>query len=301
MIVISGSHGLVGSSLVPRLTARGHDVRLLVRHAPRSPNERRWRPEAGEIDATSLDGAGVVINLAGENIAQRWTAVAKRRIRDSRVDGTALLAATIAGRLPKPRALINASAVGIYGDRGDEELDEASASGGGFLASVCREWEAATAPAAAAGVRVAMLRTGVVLSKAGGALPKLALPFRFGVGGRVGSGRQWTSWITLDDMVRGLLHIIDDDALAGPINLTAPNPVRNEELARALGHALHRPARVPVPAFAIRLALGEMGVESLLASQRARPTKLAARGFAFEHATIAAALAALYGERADHP
>jgi len=290
VIVISGSHGLIGSALVKALEARGHDVHRLVRGAPRSPSEIAWNPEAGTIDAAAIDGATVVINLAGENIAQRWTRDARRRIHDSRMRGTSLVAQTITALPNKPRVLVNASAIGIYGDRGEEELDERSAAGDGFLASVCRDWERATAPASDAGIRVAVLRTGVVLAHDGGALPKLLVPFRLGVGGRIGNGRQWMSWIALGDVVRAVLHIVDDAALAGPIDLVSPNPVRNADLARTLGRVLHRPALIPVPAWAIRLALGKMGVESLLASQRVRPARLLERGFTFEQPTLESAL-----------
>lgn len=295
MIVISGSHGLIGSALVKALAARGHEVRRLVRRAPRSSGEITWNPEAGTIDRAALHGASVVINLAGENIAQRWTRGARRRIHDSRVQGTTLVARTIAALPDKPSLLVNASAVGIYGDRGDEALDERSAPGTGFLAGVCRDWEAATAPASDAGIRVAMLRTGVVFATGGGALPKLLLPFRLGVGGRIGTGRQWVSWIALGDAVRAVLHIVNDDVLVGPIDAVSPNPVRNAELAHTLGRVLHRPALIPVPATAIRLALGAMGVESLLASQRARPARLLERGFTFEQPTLESALRAALG------
>lgn len=295
MIVISGSHGLVGSALVTALEARGDDVRRLVRHAPRSPDEIAWNPDAGTIDVAALEGVRVVVNLAGENIAQRWTRKAKRRIRDSRVQGTTLIARTIAALSDKPGLLVNASAVGVYGDRGEEELDERSAPGAGFLASVCRDWEAATTPASDVGIRVAMVRTGVVIARDGGAVPKLLLPFRLGFGGRIGNGRQWMSWIALGDVVRALLQIVDDAALVGPINAVSPNPVRNEDLARALGRVLHRPAFVPVPTTAIRLALGTMGVESLLASQRARPARLLERGFGFGWPTVESALRAALG------
>ena len=192
----------------------------------------------------------------------------------------------------KPGLLVNASAVGIYGDRGEEELDDRSAAGAGFLASVCRDWEAATAPVSDPGIRVAMLRTGVVFARDGGALPKLVLPFRLGVGGRIGSGRRWMSWVALSDVVRAVLYIVDDEALAGPIDVVSPDPVRRAELVRTLGWILHLPAVIPVPASAIRVPLGRMGVESLLASQRARPARLLERGFTFERATLEAALRA---------
>ncbi|MFI5228550.1 MAG: TIGR01777 family oxidoreductase [Gemmatimonadales bacterium] len=290
MIVISGSTGLIGSALVASLTARGHEVRQLVRRTQRGGDEITWHPDAGELDPRAFDGADAVIHLAGENIAQRWTSGARQRIRDSRVHGTSLIARTIAALPRKPRALVNASAIGIYGDRGDEELDEWSATGRGFLANVCREWEAATSAASDAGVRVAMLRTGVALSRGGGALAKLLPPFRAGLGGRIGSGRQWMSWIALSDLVRAVLHIVDDETLAGPVDIVAPNPVRNADFARTLGRVLRRPAVIPLPGPAIRLLFGAMGVETLLASQRVRPAKLLERGFAFEHPTLESAL-----------
>jgi uncharacterized protein (TIGR01777 family) len=245
---------------------------------------------AGRLDGAAIEGVDAVIHLAGEPIAQRWTAGAKRRIRDSRVRGTALLAKTIGSLARPPRVMVSGSAMGIYGDRGDEVLDETSALGSDFLAEVAREWEAASEAAARAGVRVVNIRTGLVLSPRGGALAKLLLPFRLGVGGRVGSGRQWVSWIGLDDTVGAIRHAMSTEALAGPVNLAAPNPVTNAELAATLAKVLGRPAILPVPAAAMRLAFGAMGRSTLLASQRMRPRRLLETGYAFRHPTLEAAL-----------
>ena len=289
MIVISGSSGLIGSALTASLMSRGRPVRRLVRREPRS-GEAGWDPERGRLDANALDGADVVVNLAGASLAQRWTADVRHRIRQSRVSGTSLISRAIAARPTKPRLLVNASAIGIYGSRGDERLDEDSALGDDFLARVCKDWEAATAPASDAGVQVVLVRTAMVLSRKGGALPKLLTPFRLGVGGRFGSGRQWVSWIALDDLVRALSFIIATRTLSGPVNLAAPNPVRNAELASTLGHVLGRPAVIPVPAFAISLLFGQMGEDTVLASQRVAPSRLAASGFEFEQPTLDAAL-----------
>jgi uncharacterized protein (TIGR01777 family) len=245
---------------------------------------------AGRLDPTHLEGIDAVVNLAGENIGQRWSAETRTQIRESRVRGTRLLAEALAGRTTAPRILINASAVGYYGDRDDEELDESSSNGTGFLAGVCRDWEAATRPAADAGVRTVLMRSGIVLSADGGALTRMLTPFRFGVGGRLGSGRQWTSWISLDDMVRAIRFAMRDARVSGPINVVAPNPVTNADFATALGAALHRPAMLPVPAFALRAVFGEMADETLLASQRARPRALLASGFEFAQPTVDSAL-----------
>jgi uncharacterized protein (TIGR01777 family) len=261
----------------------------------RSERQRRagdalWDPAAGRLDPNALDGVDAVVHLAGEPIAQRWTAAAKRRIHDSRVRSTELLARTIASLARPPRVLVSGSAMGIYGDRGDEELDETSAVGRDFLATVATKWEAAAEPAARAGVRVVNVRTGLVLSPHGGALAKLLLPFRMGVGGRVGSGRQWVSWIGLDDVVGAIMHAIGTEALAGPVNVAAPAPVTNAELTETLARVLRRPAILPVPAFAIRLAFGEMGEATLLASQRMRPRRLLESGYRFHYPTLESAL-----------
>ena len=240
-----------------------------------------------------IDSVDAVVNLAGENIFQRWTPSARRRIRDSRVSTTGAIADAIAAAPRKPRVLLSGSAIGIYGNRGDEVLDEASALGDDFLASVCKDWEAATQPAEQTGVRVVHLRTGIVLARGGGALGKMLLPFRLGLGGRLGSGRQWTSWISLPDHVNAMLFLLDTVTAAGSANLVAPEPVRNSEFARTLGRTVHRPAALPVPAFALKLALGTMAEDTVLASQRVTPRKLDQWGFRYEHRRIDVALSAI--------
>jgi uncharacterized protein (TIGR01777 family) len=289
-IVMSGASGLIGSALAPALASRGHEVVPLVRRQPRS-GERAigWDPEAGTIDRAALEGSDVVINLAGENVFGRWTEDKKRRIRESRVNGTRLISETIAGLARRPSVLLAASAIGYYGDRGDEELTEQSSPGDDFLAQVTRDWEAASAPAARAGIRVVNLRFGVVLSPAGGALGTMLPPFRLGLGGHVGSGTQFLSWIAIDDAVGAILLALDTTAIAGPLNITAPEPVTNRDFAKTLGRVLGRPAVLPVPAFVLRMAFGE-GAEMLQGGQRARPARLLASGFQFRHADIEAAL-----------
>jgi len=288
---ITGASGLVGRSLVPFLTSDGHEVRRLVRSRDRlRPGDVYWNPAAGEIDAAALDGLDGVIHLAGETVSERWSAAHKRAIMESRVQGTGLLARTLAGLPSPPRVLVSASAVGYYGDGGDGELDESSPQGTDFLAGVARAWEEAAAPAAARGIRVVHPRLGVVLSPAGGALERLLPPFRMGAGGKIASGRQWMSWIALDDVVRALHFLLVTDSLAGPVNLTAPNPVTNADFARTLGHVLHRPAVATVPALALRLMFGEMADTMLLAGQRVLPRKLLAAGFTFRHQTLEEAL-----------
>ena len=290
-IAITGSTGLIGSALAEELRAGGHTVRRLVRsERHRRPGDALWDPAADRLDPRALDGIDAVVHLAGEPIAQRWTTEAKRRIRESRVRGTELLARTIASLAQPPRVLVSGSAMGIYGDRGDEELDETSAFGRDFLAAVATAWEAAAEPAARAGVRVVKIRTALVLSPRGGALAKLLLPFRLGAGGRVGSGRQWVSWIGLDDAVGAISYALGTDALVGPVNLAAPAPVTNAELTETLARVLRRPAIVPVPAFVMRLVFGEMGEATLLASQRMRPRRLLESGYRFRYPTLEAAL-----------
>jgi uncharacterized protein (TIGR01777 family) len=292
-VAVTGSTGLVGRALVAALEAEGYAVRRLVRHAPRGPGEAAWQPTAATIDAGALDGAVAVVNLAGETIAQRWTAARRTRIVESRVKGTDLIARTIASMAGAKPALINASAVGIYGDGGDAVLDESSASGDGFLADVCRAWEGATAAARDSGARVVLARTGVVLSPDGGAMQRLLVPFRLGVGGRVGSGRQWMSWIALEDHVRALAHLVRSPTLSGAVNCTAPKPATNAEFTRAFARALRRPAVFPVPAMALRAVFGEMADETLLVSQRVVPTRLVADGFTFRQPDIDRALSSL--------
>jgi uncharacterized protein (TIGR01777 family) len=234
----------------------------------------------------------VVINLAGESLAQRWTADVKRKILDSRVNGTALLSRTIASLAAKPRVFLSGSAIGIYGSRGDEVLDETSTLGKDFLAQVCKDWEAAAAPAASVEVRVVLLRTGLVLSKHGGLLQKILPPFRMGIGGRLGDGKQWMSWIARDDYARAIADLLRADALSGPVNLVSPTPVTNELFTHTLGRVLQRPTLLTVPKFAMKLAIGEMADEMALASQRVRPKRLLESSFQFEHPTLESALRA---------
>lgn len=290
IIVVTGATGFIGHSLVNRLRMRGHTVRRLVRSAASTPDDFLWDPARGSIDPAALPGAIAVVHLAGESIAHRWTPQRKAAIRDSRVQGTALIARTIAA-LPGPKpALLSGSAVGYYGDRGDELLDETSAAGADFLASVCVEWERATQPAADAGARVVLMRSGIVLDGNGGALKRLLPPFRLGVGGPIGSGRQWMSWIALEDHLRAVEHILWTDQLRGPVNLVAPAPVTNAEFASTLGRVLARPALLPVPAFALELLYGEMAETTILAGQRVMPRALTGAGFSFSLPTLEQAL-----------
>lgn len=293
-VLVTGSHGLIGTALVDALTARGDTVTRLVRRATPGAGEARWDPMGGDIDRAAIEGHDAVVHLAGEGIGEkRWTPEQKQRILESRTRGTTLLSAALAGLDAKPRVLASGSAVGFYGDRGDEVLTEESSPGTGFLADVVRQWESATAPAEEAGVRVAHLRTGIVLAAHGGALQKLLLPFKLGLGGRQGSGRQWWSWITLEDEVRAILHVLDTD-LAGPVNLTAPNPARNAEVAKTLAAVLHRPAVLPTPTFPLKAALGaELVEEMLLAGQRVLPASLQASGFTHRHPELRGALEAV--------
>ena len=291
IIAITGASGLIGSALTRRFTARGDEVRPLVRRSARTPSEISWDPERGTIDAGRLEGVDAVINLAGENLGQRWSSDVKRRIRDSRVNGTALVARTIVSLTKKPRAFLSGSAIGIYGSRGDEVLDETSSLGDDFLARVCQEWEAAAAPAANAGVRVVSLRTGLVLAAEGGMLSKFLIPFRLGVGGRLGSGKQWMSWIDRDDYARAAELLVSNDSARGPFNMVAPNPVTNEEFTDTLGRVMKRPSLVPAPAFAMKLALGaEMAEETALASQRVKPKRLLELGFEFQQPSVEGSL-----------
>jgi len=292
-IIVAGSSGLVGSKLVPALREAGHDVVRLVRDKGRvAPDAAYWNPAAGEIDAPALAGCQAAVNLAGESIAAgRWTAKKKQAIRDSRIAATRTIAVALAALEPRPGVLVNASAIGFYGSRADEVLDESSVRGAGdFLSSVCRDWEAATEPAARAGVRVALARFGVILSGQGGALAKMLLPFKLGLGGRVGSGDQFMSWIAIDDVVGGIVHALGTAALAGPVNFVAPEPVTNRQFTRTLGRVLGRPTLFPMPALAARAALGQMADELLLASQRVRAAKLLASGYAFRYPSLETAL-----------
>ncbi|MCY4487105.1 MAG: TIGR01777 family oxidoreductase [Deltaproteobacteria bacterium] len=285
-ILVTGATGLVGGALLPLLAGGGHEVVRLGRTAPEA-GDVRWNPERGVLDAGALEGVDAVVHLAGENIATgRWSAEKKRRIRNSRVRGTRLLAETLAGLERPPRVLVSASAVGFYGDRGDEELTEASPAGAGFLPDVCREWEAATEAAKGKGIRVVHARLGVVLSTGGGALAKMLTPFKLGAGGIIGNGRQYMSWITLDDTVAALGHLVATETAAGPVNVVAPAAVTNHEFTKTLGRVLRRPTLFPLPAFAARLAFGEMADALLLASTRVRPAALLESGYAFRHGSL---------------
>ncbi len=288
-ILVSGVSGPIGAALLPSLTARGYKVMRLVRGAPSGEEQVAWDP-AQPLPPKSVSGFEAVIHLAGETVVGRWTEAKKSRILNSRVLGTRHLAEALALAPQRPRVLISASAIGYYGDRGDETLQEASPSGKGFLPQVCRQWEAATQPAAGAGIRTVQLRIGVVLSPAGGALQKMLLPFRMGLGGNMGSGRQWWSWIHVQDLVGAVHHILKSDLLQGPVNVVAPKPVTNAEFTKTLAAVLSRPAIFPMPAFAARLAFGQMGDEVLLASQRVEPAKLIASGYPFQYADLKKAL-----------
>jgi len=291
-ILVSGSHGLVGKALVRSLTGDGHEVIRLVRgeHALGSP-EVGWQPQQGRIDVEHLEGIHGVVHLAGENIASgRWSAEKKKAIRESRVKGTALLSDALARLSRPPSVFLSASAIGYYGDRGDESLTEKSAPGKDFLSSVCVEWEEATRPAVEKGIRTIYTRFGVILDPNEGALGKMLPPFRMGVGGRIGDGKQWMSWIALDDVVNGLKFLIEDELVQGPVNFVAPEPVRNTEFTATLGRILKRPTFFPIPAFGARLAFGEMADALLLSSQRVEPSVLEDKGFLFTWPTLEPAL-----------
>ena len=300
-VVVSGSSGLIGAAVAKALRARGDEVTPLVRRSPGpGSGEARWDPAVGSIDAGALEGADAVIHLAGAGIGdKRWSTARRREIVSSRVQSTSLLGRTVVGLARPPSVMVSASAVGIYGDRGDEELTEDSAPGVGFLADLCRAWEDASAPATQAGVRVVRVRSGVVLSAHGGALRRQLLLFRIGLGGRLGNGRQWLSWISLADEVGAMLHVLDEAAVRGPVNATAPAPVTNREFTRDLGRVLRRPAMLAVPGFALRVALGaDLASEMVLASQRVLPARLIATGYTFDHPDLDTALTAVLGSSA---
>lgn len=282
-VLVTGSHGLVGSQLTPFLETQGHQVVKLVRHRE-SPDELVWDPDQEKIDHSQLEGFDAVVHLAGDNIASsRWTARKKANILTSRVNGTKLLCKALSLLDNPPAVLISSSAVGYYGNRADEVLNEESSAGSGFLADVCQKWESATSTAQQKGIRVVQLRTGVVLSSKGGALAKMLPPFLIGAGGKLGSGKQYMSWISLDDLVAIIYHVLLHKELNGPVNAVTPNPVTNIQFTAALAQALHRPALFPVPALAIHMLLGEMADELLLASTRVYPDKLLASGYSFRH------------------
>lgn len=291
-IVIAGSSGLIGQALVAALRERGDRVVRLVRRAAAGPDEISWDPVAGQLDPATLEGVDAVINLAGAGVGDhRWTDAYKQQILDSRTSTTGLLARTIAGLERKPRVLANASAIGWYGDTGDRAVDEADPAGHGFLADVVRAWEAATLPASEAGVRVVMARTGLVVAKHGGAWQRLFPLFSLGLGGKMGSGRQYWSWISLRDEVAAWLFCIDHDHVAGPVNFTGPEPVTNAEVVAAMGRVLNRPTVLPVPAFALEIALGEFSTE-ILSSARVMPRALSDAGFTWQDRMIESAIRA---------
>jgi uncharacterized protein (TIGR01777 family) len=290
-ILIGGSLGLVGTALIKSLEGDGHEIFSLVRYAPRSESEIEWSPDRYSIALARLEGFDAVVNLAGESIAEsRWTEDKKRRIRESRVKGTKLLGDALANLTERPKTFICASAIGYYGNRGDEILTETSAPGNDFLSDVCVEWEKATALATEKGIRVVNTRFGVILDRQGGALAKMLPPFRMGVGGRIGSGKQWMSWIALDDVVGALKFALVNETLSGPVNFVVPGSVTNAEFTKTLGKALSRPAIFPIPAFAVRLVFGEMADALLLASQRVEPEQLTKEGYKFQFLRLAEAL-----------
>ena len=296
-VIVTGSNGLVGSALVSFLTTGGHRVIRLVR----SPQQARestalWDPSKGVIDASALEGADAVVHLAGENISQgRWTTAKKQRIRDSRINGTRLLSETLSQLARPPKVMMSASAIGYYGDRGEQELSEDSVRGAGFLADVCEAWENAVAPAVERGIRVVNLRSGIVLTPAGGSLGKMLFAFQLGIGGVLGNGRQYVSWIAMDDMISAIYHTLLSDKLHGPVNLATPQPVTNIEFTNTLGRVLHRPTLLPVPAAALRLVIGELANE-VLASARVIPAKLLQTGYTFLYPQLESALRHLLGK-----
>ena len=300
-ILVTGSTGLVGSALVGELKQAGHTVCRLVRPGTDGDALRgsegfdvRWNPVSGELGAAAV-GAEAVVNLAGASIADgRWTSERKKLLRSSRVDTTRALVNALAKMAARPRVLVSASAIGFYGDRGEEILTEDSAPGPDFLSEIAKEWETEAEKSAALGIRVVRARFGVILAKHGGALPAMARPFRFGVGGRIGSGQQWISWISLEDVVKILRLALEDGTVRGAVNLVSPQPLRNAEFTSALAKALHRPALFPAPAFALRLALGEMADALLLASQRVVPGQLDKLGYKFLHSDLTTTLARIY-------
>ncbi len=294
-IAITGSTGLLGEALIAELNSSGHQTVRVVRRSPAS-GEVRWDPSTESIDAGALEGIDAAVHLAGENIASgRWSASRKKRILQSRVKGTRLLAHTLAHLQSKPRVMVSASAIGYYGDRQEMEMTEGDAPGAGFLAKVCREWEAATMPAADHGIRVVMPRIAAILTPRGGALAKMLPPFKLGLGGRLGDGHQYMSWITLEDVVRVIIFALENENVIGPVNAAAPGAVTNAEFTKSLGRAIHRPTLFPVPAPVLRALLGEMADELLLASTRVKPEFLLREGFEFSDPVLEPALKKMLG------
>jgi len=296
-ILVSGSHGLVGKALIRSLTSDGHEIVRLVRNKPAGPTEIEWHPNQEKIDAAALEGLGAAVHLAGESIASgRWTDEKKRAIRGSRVKGTALLSDALARLSRPPSVFVSASAIGYYGNRGDELLTEQSAPGDDFLANVCVEWENATIPAIEKGIRTVHARFGIILDAKEGALGKMLTPFRMGIGGRIGAGKQWMSWIDIEDVVNGLRSLIEG-SVTGPVNFVAPNPVTNAEFTKTLGRVLSKPTLFPVPAFAARLAFGEMGDALLLSGARVEPRVMNEKEFVFRWPVLEDALRHLLARR----
>jgi uncharacterized protein (TIGR01777 family) len=297
-VAITGSSGLIGTALKGALEGAGHRAIPVVRDDP-GPGEIGWKPSEGTIEAAKFEGVDAVVNLAGAGIGdKRWTDARKRLLRDSRIDSTALLASALAGLDNGPAVLLSGSGIDYYGDRGDEILTEESSAGTGFLSRLCVDWEAAAQPAAAAGIRTVLLRTGIVQTPAGGALAKTLTPFKLGIGGRLGSGQQWWSWISIDDQIGGILHLLESAEIEGPVNMTAPMPVRNEEYTKALGRELGRPTVFPIPDFGPKLLLGSELAETLLnESKRVLPRALESSGYRFRQATIEECLASVLGDQ----
>ena len=293
-IVVTGSSGFIGTALVRALERRGHRVIRLVRGGAAGEDRVVWDPENGRLDADALAGSDAAVNLAGEPIgARRWTERQKARIIDSRERTTTLLSHAMAQLSPRPRSLLSASAMGYYGERGDELLTETASSGHGFLASVCRRWEVATKAASDAGIRIVHLRTGLPLHPSGGLMKRILLPFRFGLGGRLGSGRQWMSWVSLDDQIGAMLHLLENEEATGAFNIAAPDPVRNDEFTRVLARVLRRPAVIPIPKALIAIPFGRELTDDLLSSIRMSPARLEASGYGFEALDLEPALRAM--------
>lgn len=297
-VFVTGSTGMVGTDLCARLESDGHEVGRLVRRTAKNSNEAQWSVVDGTIEAEKLEGCDAIIHLAGENIAgSRWNDAFKAKIRDSRVDGTRLLAEAVAGLKSPPKVVVCASAIGYYGDRGDDKMLEDSSAGDDFLAGVCKEWEQAADPLRDKGIRTVHLRIGVILSSKGGALAKMLFPFKMGGGGVIGNGKQFWSWVSLDDVVGGLIHCMNHEELSGPVNGTAPEPATNREFTKTLGKVLSRPTFLPMPAFAVKLAFGEMGQALMLASTRVIPEKLVDSGYKFQYPSLAGAFKRAINEK----